>query len=359
MALIELTDNIRTLIDSGNIVFSLFIDFSKAFDTVDHEILLYKLNHYGIRGHANILFKSYLTNRTQYTFANGINSSPDKVTCGVPQGSVLGPILFIIYANDIYRCAQNSMKRLFADDTCLSVHHKQITELINLAKIQIKNVIKWCQCNKLTINFDKTYFIIFWAKNKHIPQNINEIEIDGHVIKRVISTKYLGVYVDELLNWRDHVSYISKSLLKYFGIFNHIKHFVNKKIIRQLYFAFVFSRIKYGIEVFGSCSKEQLHRLQVLQSGLLKLLLHVDRRTDTNKLHLDLRILKVEHIYKMQLLMFVNNCRQKRCPTFFNSYFTMRMTRYILSNRSLENFSLAHKHWLLYCKKFRITYLEF
>ena len=148
-------------------------------------------------------------------------------------------------------------------------------------------------------------------------------------------------------------------MLKYFGIFNHIKHFVNKKIIRQLYFAFVFSRIKYGIEVFGSCSKEQLHRLQVLQSGLLKLLLHVDRRTDTNKLHLDLRILKVEHIYKMQLLMFVNNCRQKRCPTFFNSYFTMRMTRYILSNRSLENFSLAHKHWLLYCKKFRITYLEF
>ena len=193
MALIELTDNIRTLIDSGNIVFSLFIDFSKAFDTVDHEILLYKLNHYGIRGHANILFKSYLTNRTQYTFANGINSSPDKVTCGVPQGSVLGPILFIIYANDIYRCAQNSMKRLFADDTCLSVHHKQITELINLAKIQIKNVIKWCQCNKLTINFDKTYFIIFRAKNKHLPQNINEIEIDGHVIKRVISTKYLGV----------------------------------------------------------------------------------------------------------------------------------------------------------------------
>ena len=336
LALIELTDRIRSSIADGDIALGLFIDFTKAFDTVDHNILLYKLNHYGVRGHANNFFRSYLSNRSQFTVINGVESSIKKITCGVPQGSVLGPILFLIYVNDIHRCVTNCKTRLFADDTSLTICHKDPTELKNIATTQIKNLIKWCNSNKLTINFKKTKYIIFHTRNKYIPDSLQEIVIDGKVIKRVSTIKYLGLFIDELLTWREHVSYIHSSLLKYYGIFNHVKCFVDKKIIRKLYFSFIYSRIKYGIEVYGSCSKTQLHRLQVIQSGLLKILLRKDRRYDTNQLHSDLRILKIVDMYKMQLLMFTNTCLQTKSIPYFNSYFTQREVPYSLRRHGLD-----------------------
>ena len=229
LALIELTDNIRKLIDDGNIVLSFFVDFTKAFDTVDHRILLHKLNHYGIRGHAHDFIKSYLTNRSQYTYINGEQSKTDNITCGVPQGSVLGPVLFLIYVNDLYRSVNECLTRLFADDTCISTYNKDAAKLKQIAKRSFKLFANWCECNKLTINYDKTNFILFHAKNKKIPQDFDKIEIDEKIIKRVSTTKYLGIYLDEQLLWKEHISYVHKSLLKYYGIFNRIKCFVTKK----------------------------------------------------------------------------------------------------------------------------------
>ena len=336
LALIELTDSVRRLVDSGNIVFSLFIDFTKAFDTVDHDILLNKLNFYGIRGHAHKFFTSYLSGRSQFLLANGVESTVQSITCGVPQGSVLGPILFLVYINDLHRCVDNCEIRMFADDTSLTVHHKNPTELKIIATNKIKCLLDWCTNNKVTINFDKTNFILFHAKNKSIPAEFNQILVRGSTIKRVSSVKYLGVYIDEMFTWRDHISYIYKSLLKYYGIFNQIKHTINRKIIRQFYFAFIYSKIKYGIEVFGTCSKEQLHRLQVIQSGLLKLLLKVDRRSNTNDLHHSLRLLKVQHIYKMNLILLVNSCLLNRSTPYFNSYFTLRSLSYPIRNQRLD-----------------------
>ena len=336
LALIELTDSIRRLIDEKNIVFSLFIDFTKAFDTVDHQILLDKLTHYGVRGHTNDFFKSYLSNRTQYTAVNGETSSIQKVTCGVPQGSVLGPILFLVYVNDLHRCLGNTMIRMFADDTNLTLFHERSDYLKEMSLTKIKALMKWCECNKLTINWDKTYYIVFHAKNKKIGSYFNEMNVSGNTVKRVSCVKYLGIYIDELLTWRDHVSHVHKSLIRYYGIFNHIKNFINKKVIRQLYFALVYSKIKYGIELYGSCSKEQLHRIQVIQSGLLKIILNLHRRTGTNQLHLNLRLLKVEHIYKMQLLLFINRCMLGKSTTLFNSYFGYRDVQYRLRSRNLN-----------------------
>ena len=118
------------------------------------------------------------------------------------------------------------MTRLFADDTNLTIYSNDSNELENMAINETRKLIKWCNSNKLTINFDKTNFILFHAKNKPIPPNFDKIIVDGNVVRRVASTKYLGLYMDELLTWRDHVSYIyiHKSLLRYFGIFNHLKY---------------------------------------------------------------------------------------------------------------------------------------
>ena len=122
LALTEMIDSVRCLLDSGNYVFGLFVDLSKAFDTVDHKILLHKLSIYGIRGHSNKFFESYLSNRKQITSVNGTNSSLQNIEFGVPQGSVLGPVLFLLYINDLSLAIQDGTARLFADDTSICTY---------------------------------------------------------------------------------------------------------------------------------------------------------------------------------------------------------------------------------------------
>jgi len=189
LALIEITDTIRRHLDQGNYVLGLFVDLTKAFDTVDHEILLYKLNHYGIRGHANRFFRSYLSNRKQYTFVNGEHSSIMTVECGVPQGSVLGPILFLLYINDLCQAVGPEIARLFADDTGLFTSNSNFQNLISESKDIYRKLFKWCLSNKLTINDSKTCFILFHTKNKPVPKDFSAIQIDDIIIKRMDNTK--------------------------------------------------------------------------------------------------------------------------------------------------------------------------
>ena len=344
-------DNIRRLLDEGNYVFGVFIDLSKAFDTVDHEILLLRLNYYGIRGHANDFFRSYLTNRRQFVIVNGVKSGLKEITCGVPQGSVLGPILFLIYINDLFKAiGDDELLRLFADDTGLFNYDKDLTALLGKAKKSFIDLYKWCESNKLTINNDKTCFLLFHTRKKKIPPEINKLFFEelGFAIKRCSTIQYLGLLLDENLSWQPHIEHVCKSLVKYFGIFNQIKYFVSKVIARQLYFAFVYSRIKYGIEVYGNCADYLLNKVQIMQNKLLKLLLRIDYRTHTSALHKGLNILLVKDIYEANILSFVNDCLTGNCPDYFAQYFSYHVTGYNVRCQGLLKIErtktmLAHK----------------
>ena len=315
---------------------SLFVDLTKAFHTVDHEILLAKMAHYGIRGHANNFFRSYLTNRSQYTVVGNNSSEIRNISCGVPQGSVLGPLLFLIYVNDLPRCLNRSLVRLFADDTGLHMYDTNFKNLIDTAKLEIQHFFDWCICNNLTINYDKTSFILFHSRNKKIPVDFNNITVNNIHISRVASAKYLGIYFDECLSWKFHVNHVCKSLLKFFGIFNHIKHFITKDIARQLYFAFIYSRISYGLEVYGNCSKNLIEKIQRIQNKLLKILTLQHFRTPTNEVHSSLNILKVKDIQSVNIICFVRNCLLKKCPENFYSYYQYRNTPYPNRSRRLN-----------------------
>ena len=155
-------------------------------------------------------------------------------------------------------------------------------------------------------------------------------------IKRATEIKYLGLLLDEKLNYNEHVQSICNPLLKYFGIFNHIKHKVNKKTARQLYNAFVFSRIKYGIETYGNCSERNVSKIQTMQNKLLKLLLQLDRLTPTSILHKNLTILKINDVYKCSVLSFVNDTQIGKCPKIFEKYFQKKLNNYDLRQKELD-----------------------
>ena len=167
-------------------------------------------------------------------------------------------------------------------------------------------------------------FVLFHTKNKPIPEHFDCIQTTFLTINRVEFVQYLGLMIDENLYWHMHAEYVYDSLVKYFGIFNHVKTIISKKIARKLYFAFIHSRIKYGIEVLGDCANKYLQKLQVIQNKLLKLFVNFDRWMSTNELHQQLSLLKVVDIHTVNVLSFVNEYRSGRCLTLFSSYYHAR-----------------------------------
>ena len=248
--------------------------------------------------------------------------------CCVPQGSVLGPILFALYINNIYRAVRKDNIRLFADDTALFKRNANLNTLISDVASKFNDLYLWCIRNKLTINSDKTNFILFHTINKPIPPNLNEIVTNNMTINRLKSFQYLGLTLDETLRFNDHVDFLSSSLIKYFGIFNKVKYRITNKLARELYFAFIYSTIKYGIEVYGRCSAQNANKVQVMQNKLLNLLLRKHRMSPTDEINENMDLLKVSDIYECNLLTFVNDIMMKMCPDSMQQYYQKRRNIY-------------------------------
>ena len=320
LALIEIVDQIRMSLNNGNMTCGIFIDLSKAFDTVNHEILIDKLNHYGIRGKALDLIKSYLGSREQFTSIDKCKSEKRPINCGVPQGSVLGPLFFILFINDLPNCCPLGNFRIFADDTNVFVHGNNIDELINACRNIMISLSTWFLANRLTLNTDKSSFTIFKSPRKII--NLpNSISFLNHKINRVPYIKFLGVTLDEDLSFNQHINEICNKLRNLFHIFYNIRSFLSKENIRTLYFALIYSRIKYGIAVYGQAKASNMKRIQTLQNKLLKVLAGKKYRYSTDKLHDEFYILKVNDITNQEVLTFVFNFFSNRLPEIFNNYY--------------------------------------
>ena len=205
MALMDLIENICETIDKKKYVMGIFIDLKKAFDTIDHNILSNKLYHYGMRGISNDWIKSYLENRKQFVQYDDAISDYKEILCGVPQGSILGPKLFILYINDICNISEIMKFVLFADDTNILCKHENYVSLCELVNIELSKLSKWFSINKLSLNVKKTSYMVFG--NRHVNNNV-KIRIDMEEIEKVYVTKFLGVYIDYRLDWKRHIDHI-------------------------------------------------------------------------------------------------------------------------------------------------------
>ena len=203
MALMIIINEITWALENAEHVVGIFLGFSKAFDTVNHDVMLNKLNHHDIRGNALEWFTSYLSDRRQYVTYNGCSSSTKYIKCCVPQCSILGPLLVLFYINDLQRVCDWSIHILFADDTNLlykstDKHFRE--EQINK---ELKQVSMWLKVNKLSLDVSKTHYIIFTRKKK--TGNVLNIKIENQIIHEVYKTKFLGVIIAKKLTWKDHI----------------------------------------------------------------------------------------------------------------------------------------------------------
>ena len=197
-----------------------FIDLAKAFDTIDHGILLKKMQHYGIRGVALRYISSYLENHKQYVSIDGLKSDLTTIVCGVPQGSILGPILFLLYINDLNSVSKILKTIMFADDTNLFLTGYDITTVEQQLNIELIAINTWFQVNLLSLNVSKSSFVIF-GHRRNLSANIS---INNITLNRAYDTKFLGVILSANINWAKHIEVVSNKISKNIGIISKVRH---------------------------------------------------------------------------------------------------------------------------------------
>ena len=272
-AILEFLENIYESFDENNLYLSVFLDFSKAFDTISHDILLTKLEFMGFRGPLLSWITSYLSNRSQYVEVGGSSSYPLPITIGVPQGSTLGPLLFLLYINDMENCLNDMNIIHFADDSTLHVKFNRDSNVTAIADNELSSINTWLLANKLCLNIDKTKYMIFYLKNK--PPDLN-ISIANTFIGRTDVHKFLGVYIDENLNFGTHTTKLCAKISRGIGILRRLKPLVSQGTLKQLYYAFVYAHFSYAITSYQSAYLNQIQKLKNLINKAIKLVFNLN-----------------------------------------------------------------------------------
>ena len=342
LAALELTDKIYLNLDKKKNPLAIFLDLSKAFDTIDHSILLNKLEHYGIKNTALHWFSSYLTNRCQYVQYNEQESSLLPITTGVPQGSILGPLLFIIYMNDIHKVTDKFNFVLYADDTSLveplctfKVSVEENThDISHNINTELDAVYEWLSLNKLSLNVKKTKMMLFHYRQQNISNLIPKLMINKVPIEYVKEFNFLGITLDECMTWNRHINKIACKLSCTIGTLKRLKRFLPFYVLKMLYNSLVLPYMNYGILTWGT----NIKRIEKLQKTAVRLISNAKYNAHSEPLFKKHSLLKISDIYKVSILKFYFKYKNDMLPAYFTDILENPATLYEYGTRHRPDF---------------------
>ena len=280
--------------------------------------MLKKLSYYGVRGIASFFLEIYLKDRKQYVNYKNVNSNEAVIKCGVPQGSILGPLLFILYINDMYKVSSILEFIIFADDTNIFCVGDKATDVICSINTELEKLTEWFKVNKLSLNVLKSNYMVFGKNRSHLP----DVKLNGVTLEKVFFTKFLGVIIDYKLNWENHIQVVKQKVSRAVGAICRIKNKVNISVLLLIYNSLILPHLSYCCEIWGNTYDKRLNPLTILQKKLLKIICGLKWRDSSSKWFEKLRILKFEDLIKYQtcIHMFKANisCLPKNVQNMFN-----------------------------------------
>ena len=302
-AIIDLTEFIYGNLESKNHTIGVFIDYSKAFDTVNHDILLRKLEMYGIRGLVHDWFRSYLNNRTISVKIKNTMSENFDLRIGIPQGSVLGPILFVLYVNEFPNISPSLKTVLFADDTTVSMSGPDFPELCEGMNAELEKILRWSVSNRLALNSQKTGAVVF-SNRLHDDDRAMFLTIDNANVCFLDDIKFLGITLDNKLKFKEHISNVCLKLSKAVGIMFRLKNFLPQKSLIGLYYNFVYPYLLYGNIVWAGTYSTHLHTIEMIQKKVIRIVTGSDYLEHTQPLFHKTEILKFDDLHRFLLLLY-------------------------------------------------------
>jgi hypothetical protein len=338
LALLNAKEYILNCLDENDFAAGLFIDLKKAFDSVDHVILSKKLAFYGIQGLARAVFNNYLMNRYQFVqLQDGSRSDFARIVSGVPQGSILGPLLFLIYINDLVNIYNHATYVMYADDSNIFVRSKTVSGLNAAFSIITHNLLEWTQMNRLRLNVSKTKAILFRNINKYMDCELF-ISINNVEVAEVKSVMFLGVIFDQHLTWSDHIEHIYSKLRRFVGALSHVNLCLPKKTKLQMYYAMFYSVIYYSLLVYGTTCTTYMTRLLILQKRLIRLVSNSPRLSHTVPLFNELHIVPVNMLYNFKLLRCLH--QSSKNASQHRDLARLQLREYVYSTRHQQRFDV-------------------
>ncbi len=330
----DVTDYILGNMDKGDLTGAVFLDLKKAFDTVDHGVLLSKLCNLGIKNNELNWFTNYLSNRQQCTVINNVYSDYMQISVGVPQGSILGPLLFICFINDLPNVIAQSKIVLYADDTAILYNAKTSSEVNTVLNEEISHVASWMYRNKLTVNASKTKVMMFGSQRK-TKNCVLDVNLNNVKLEQVSAFKYLGLWFDPSLKWDTHIDKIASKISQRTGVLRRIRQYIDQKTMCMMYNAIILPHIDYCCPIWTSTSNKYVNKIQILQNHVARLTLGCKvRDKHVKELYQELRWMNVQQRsdYFKTTLMF--RCTHGAAPDYLSESFVARKLPHSYRTRS-------------------------